>query len=382
MFAPMMLEAAFGRALGAIAGLVAASLAQFWIPSLELTGSQLLTVAAFVFCSLVLVDTLARGSKPRQQVVVVGRGAGAEGLVREVSADCESPFEIVAMVVEDAGVDVDVPVRTLRQLGSVVTEFRPDVVVLADEETTAAALPDLLDAASAGFRIMPLHHFHEHAFGRVPLTDLSPRWFMSVLHMYQRPYPRFAKRCLDLTIVALVLPFALLMLPIIAILVRLSGPGPILFRQVRLGEFGKPFNMLKFRSMVDGAEGEGGAVWAREHDPRITQVGRVIRRLRLDELPQLWNVIRGDMRVVGPRPERPEFVAQLREEVPYWTRRHLVKPGVTGWAQVRHAYTSDSVGAAEKLTYDLYYLKHCSLGLDLAILARTAAVVVSGFGSR
>jgi lipopolysaccharide/colanic/teichoic acid biosynthesis glycosyltransferase len=151
----------------------------------------------------------------------------------------------------------------------------------------------------------------------------------------------------------------------------------LLFKQVRLGESGKTFEILKFRTMVDGAEEPGTAVWAAEMDPRITRVGHFLRKTRMDELPQLWNVLRGDMSVVGPRPERPEFVDVLEAEVPFWTRRHLVKPGITGWAQVRRGYTSDLEGTAEKLSYDLFYLKHRSVALDLAIVVKTLAIVAS-----
>ena len=149
-----------------------------------------------------------------------------------------------------------------------------------------------------------------------------------------------------------------------------------------MGEGGRIFEIVKFRTMVDGAEAGGEAVWALEDDPRVTNVGRLLRRTRLDEIPQLWNVLRGDMSIVGPRPERPEFLDVLNAEVPYWTRRHFVKPGITGWAQVRHGYADDVDGTAAKLAYDLYYLKHRSLVLDLAILLMTARILVTGSGAR
>ena len=142
------------------------------------------------------------------------------------------------------------------------------------------------------------------------------------------------------------------------------------------------FEILKFRTMTDGAEQPGTAVWATENDPRVTRLGRVLRRTRVDELPQLWNVLRGEMSIVGPRPERPEFLELLQETVPFWTRRNLVKPGITGWAQVRRGYASDLTGTADKLAYDLYYLKYRSVLFDLAIVSRTVGIVLSGFGSR
>jgi lipopolysaccharide/colanic/teichoic acid biosynthesis glycosyltransferase len=162
---------------------------------------------------------------------------------------------------------------------------------------------------------------------------------------------------------------------------RIAGGGPAFFRQVRLGEGGELFEILKFRTMVDSAESTGEAVWASEHDPRITPIGQILRRTRLDELPQLWNVLRGEMSIVGPRPERPEFVDLLSTTVPFWTRRHLVKPGITGWAQIRRGYTADVDGTADKLGYDLYYLKYRSLLFDLAIATRTIGIVFTGSGS-
>jgi exopolysaccharide biosynthesis polyprenyl glycosylphosphotransferase len=197
--------------------------------------------------------------------------------------------------------------------------------------------------------------------------------------LYRRPYSQFAKRTFDVT-VSLVLGLLVCpVLPVLALLVRRSGP--VIFRQVRLGEGGRPFTIYKFRTMRVDAEANG-AVWASEHDPRITPVGRFLRKMRLDELPQLWNVLRGEMSIVGPRPERPEFVAQLEAEVPFWGRRHLVKPGVTGWAQVRRGYTADAAGTGDKLSYDLWYLRHRSLVVDLAICVKTFSTLVTASGAR
>jgi exopolysaccharide biosynthesis polyprenyl glycosylphosphotransferase len=205
---------------------------------------------------------------------------------------------------------------------------------------------------------------------------------MGVLHLYQRPYSRIVKRTFDILAAGTALLLAAPLLLAVALIVRATSSGPILFRQLRLGEGGKLFQICKFRTMVENAEKDGVAVWAREDDPRVTTIGRALRRTRLDELPQLWNVLRGDMSVVGPRPERPEFIELLQETVPFWTRRHLVKPGITGWAQVRRGYTADAMGTAEKLSYDLYYLKYRSLVFDLAIATQTFRIVLSGFGSR
>ena len=214
----------------------------------------------------------------------------------------------------------------------------------------------------------------------MPVRLVTPTWFMSVLHLYRQPYTRAAKRVFDVVTASFGLLLVAPLLPLIALGVSRT-PGPIIFRQLRLGESGLPFTILKFRTMRHDAE-SNGAVWAAEDDQRATRFGAFLRKTRLDELPQLWNVLRGDMSIVGPRPERPEFVEQLQEAVPFWSRRLLVKPGVTGWAQLHRGYTADALGTADKLAYDLWYLRHRSLVLDLVICVKTFAVLVTGSGAR
>jgi lipopolysaccharide/colanic/teichoic acid biosynthesis glycosyltransferase len=211
----------------------------------------------------------------------------------------------------------------------------------------------------------------------VPIEDLPHEWFMSVLHLYRRPYSRLAKRSIDIIGALVLLLLTLPLFPLLALLVRLT-PGPVFFPQVRLGEHGKLFTIYKFRTMRADAERPGQAVWAGAQDPRVTSAGALMRRLRLDELPQLWNVLCGEMSLVGPRPERPEFVEELSRSVPNWTRRHLVKPGLTGWAQVRQGYAASAEATSVKLSYDLWYLRHRSLTVDLAILLRTTSAVLRG----
>jgi exopolysaccharide biosynthesis polyprenyl glycosylphosphotransferase len=220
-----------------------------------------------------------------------------------------------------------------------------------------------------GFRVVGLPEFYEHAFGRVPVRRMTDAWFMSVLHLYQRSYTRTSKRAFDIIVAALGLLLVAPLFPLIALLVKRSQ-GPVFYGQTRLGEQGRPFRILKFRTMRMNAE-EEGAVWAQQSDPRTTQIGRLLRKTRLDEIPQLLNVLRGDMSIVGPRPERPEFLGLLEETVPFWSRRHLLRPGITGWAQLRAGYTADALATEEKLSYDLWYLRHQSLVVDLLICART-----------
>ena len=263
-------------------------------------------------------------------------------------------------------------------LSEIIHEQRPGIIVVAVERNRPAIFEPLLEGADAGFRVVEAAQFSEHAFGRVPVRDIQRAWFMSVLHLYQRPYSRrLAKRLFDIVIATAGLLLTLPLLPLLILFVRLS-PGPAILRQVRIGEFGQPFTMFKFRTMRQNAEQSGQALWAQERDPRVTRVGRIMRSVRLDEIPQLWNVIRGDMSIVGPRPERPEFMQFLEQRVPFWSHRQLVKPGITGWAQIRRGYTADAEGSIDKLSYDLWYLRHRSIVVDVAICLRTLGVLATG----
>jgi exopolysaccharide biosynthesis polyprenyl glycosylphosphotransferase len=371
-------------AMGTLVGAGGVSAAAFWLSWIEMRPEQLALMASLVFAVVLLSDRVTAVLTPKRRLLVVGSSERVTELVDELAAREDLPFECVGIVDafgtdNEARLDGD-SADSPSALTDTVRLERPDLVVLADEPR-ADQVNGLLDAGSLRLRVVGLPVFYEHAFGRVPVHGLSPIWFMSVLHLYQRPYSRITKRLLDVAIATIALAVLGPVMLLVAAFVYLGDRGPVLYRQTRLGEGGKPFAILKFRTMVVGAEAQGRALWAERGDPRVTPVGRVLRKARLDEVPQFWNVLRGDMSVVGPRPERPEFVELLAEHVPFWTRRHLVKPGITGWAQVRHRYTSDVTGTTEKLGYDLYYLKHRSLFLDLAIVAKTAKTIFSGSGA-
>lgn len=370
--------------LGALTGLVGAVVLSRWVPEFRLSTLALLELTAAVAVASAAWERLVAGSlAARRRVLVVGAEDGHR-VVAELARVSGLPFEVLGIVDDEPEFSwaPDGPLHgDVSDLARIVERQRPQLVVLADERCRQDALEQLIEVGHLGFSVVALAEFCEYAFGRLPV-DLVPRqWFAHILDLYRRPYSQLAKRTFDVLVASLGLVLVAPLLPFVALLVRRT-PGPIIYRQTRLGEGGRPFTILKFRTMRQDAEVEGHAVWAAERDPRVTRAGAFLRRTRLDELPQLWNVLSGDMSIVGPRPERPEFVEELQARVPYWRRRHLVKPGITGWAQVRRGYTADAAGTGEKLSYDLWYLRHRSLVVDVAICARTFATLLSGSGAR
>jgi lipopolysaccharide/colanic/teichoic acid biosynthesis glycosyltransferase len=263
-------------------------------------------------------------------------------------------------------------------LAPIVSAQRPDLIVLADEEACSSAVERLLDITDRRFRVIGLTSFYEYAFGSVPVRELTPLWFMSLLHVRQRATRRPSKRLFDVVVAAVGLVATLLLLPFFVLAIKRT-PGPVIYRQTRVGERGRRFTMYKLRTMAATAEEDCGAVFAQDSDPRCTAVGRFLRRTHLDELPQLWNVLKGDMSIVGPRPERPEHIAMLEQGVPFWSRRLLLKPGMTGWAQVQSGYASDCAGAAEKLSHDFWYIRHGNLAIDVAVCLQTVRLALEIF---
>jgi exopolysaccharide biosynthesis polyprenyl glycosylphosphotransferase len=374
-----------GRAgIGSVFGFVAVSALGIWAPWAQIHPLTLLEMTGSVFLFLAAWEKVVSASPAvRRRVLIVGAADGGAEIIEELAVTGETMYDVVGIVDDERETDIGhVPrLGNLADVPWILELHRPDLVVLAVAKNRPEAFSALLSGSGAGFELLGLAEFHEQAFGRVPVRHVTAAWFMSVLHYYRRPYTQCAKRTFDVIGSTFALLFSAPLFLAIMLLVRRT-PGPVIYRQTRLGENGRHFTMLKFRTMRDDAEADGEAIWADENDGRTTSVGRFLRRSRLDELPQLWNVLKGEMSIVGPRPERPEFVDVLRQTVPFWTRRHLVKPGITGWAQVRRGYTSDTVGTAEKLSYDLWYLRHRSLVTDLAICAKTFATLLSGAGAR
>ena len=277
-----------------------------------------------------------------------------------------------------------IPMGSDESLVSIAKKYRVDEIVVAIRDRRAGGLPlnDLLECKLSGVKITELPNFFEREYRQVMLDSINPSWMVFGQGFNQGLVRNFVKRAFDLAASLVLLILALPVMLIAAICIILEDGMPVFYRQERVGLNGRTFNILKFRSMKKDAEKDGTPRWAAAQDDRITRVGHIIRKLRIDELPQIINVLRGEMSFVGPRPERPYFVEKLTTQIPYFDMRHSVKPGITGWAQVRYAYGASIDDTVEKLQYDLYYVKNHGLFLDLMTLIATIEVVLWGKGAR
>ena len=370
--APVALGPRVPAAVGTLTGLVGVMAVNPLIGDLQLPLATLLGMALGVFLSAATWDTVLE-HVTRRRVLVIGDSAVDE-IVAAAHRRSHECFEVIGAAACPAAPIEPPSDAALSGLAAVVEAQQPDYIVLADEQVCSDAVERLLDMTDRRFRVAGLTSFFEHVFGCVPLSHMTPMWFLSLLHVRQRMRCRPVKRLLDVTVAATGLICAAPVMLLLAALVKRT-PGPALYRQTRVGEAGRLFTIYKLRSMGVTAERPGEPVYAQADDPRVTGLGRFMRRTHLDELPQLWNVLRGDMSLVGPRPERPEFVAMLEREVPYWSRRLLVRPGMTGWAQVRCGYATDCASSAEKLSYDFWYMRHSNLAVDLAVCVRTLVLM-------
>ena len=367
--APYALGPWVPAAMGATTGLVCVAALNPHLADMRFSLGALLAM----YCGVLVSSgtwgwVLERTTKRR--VLVVGTSA-MEQIMDAVRRERGAPFEVVSAAADGQAPDSQgLSLSDAEDLAVVVETQRPDVIVLTDDQSCSLALERLLDMTDRRFRVAGLTSFYEHAFGCVPLEQITSMWFMGLLHVRQRPSRRPAKRVFDVVVAAIGLMAMVPLLPVILLLVKRT-PGPLIYRQTRVSEGGRHFTMYKFRTMPVTAERPGEPVFAQASDPRASGAGRFLRRTHLDELPQLWNVLAGDMSIVGPRPERPEFVTMLETDVPFWSRRLLLKPGMTGWAQVRYGYATDCASSAEKLSYDFWYMRHGSLAVDIAVCFRT-----------
>jgi exopolysaccharide biosynthesis polyprenyl glycosylphosphotransferase len=265
----------------------------------------------------------------------------------------------------------------IHEIEKVVERFNINHIVVASKDRDDAfPAEELLIGKLRGVKVESGITFYERLSGRVYVRDLRPSYLIFSEGFRSGPIARVTKRAIDICVSAIGLALISPLLLLVAAAIRLDSKGPVFYRQERVGEGGRPFHVAKLRSMRHGAESESGPVWARERDDRVTRVGKVLRQARLDELPQLWNVLKGDMTLVGPRPERPGFVESLSQRYPYFSLRSSLRPGVTGWAQIHKGYVNDVEGFEEKLSLDIYYMKYRSTTMDLLILWKTAKTVL------
>ena len=345
----------------------------------------MLLAIALLMANRLVVGGFLGASAFRRRVLVLGAGERA-ARIGKLAERPESGFAVVGTIAMNAGqnlVERAIPRTAIDDLSRFVRDLRASEVVLAlEERRNALPLKDLLRIKTAGVHVNDFSSFIERETGRVDLDTLNPSWLIfSDGFSSGRMLSSAVKRLFDVLASGVLLLLTFPLIALFALLVKLDSRGPAFFRQRRIGLYGEPFEILKLRSMRSDAE-RGGAKWAEKDDPRITRIGKFIRMVRIDELPQAWSVLTGRMSFVGPRPEVPAFVEDLEDKLPFYAERHMVKPGITGWAQVNYPYGASVEDARAKLEYDLYYAKNYTPFLDLLILLQTLRVILWPEGAR
>jgi sugar transferase (PEP-CTERM system associated) len=344
-----------------------------------LVGLVILTCT--LFCWRGAYGWLVKQPFLRERVYVLGTGERAQRLVNGLRVRATMGIEVVGWTGDVAGelTRESVASHLLALTGG---EGVHRVIVAMPDRRGTLPVEELLDLRLEGVKVEEATSWLEKISGRIEVEQLYPSWLIFAEGFRFSSFFRLMRRLLNFSLALIALVVSLPLLPFIVLAVKLGSPGPVLYRQQRVGRRGKVFYCYKFRTMRQDAEADTGATWASDDDPRITQVGKFLRTSRLDEIPQLWCVLKGDMHFVGPRPERPEFVEWLSREIPYYGVRHVVRPGITGWAQVQYKYGNTLDDAREKLQYDLFYIKNASIGLDMLIMFQTIKIVLLGRGAQ
>lgn len=349
--------------------------------------AALLALAGLLALRRLLGATALGAGLLNRRVLVLGTGADALAVDQALTGQ-RAGYTVVGFYPILNNHNIAVPqhrvLQPVQSLQELIQYLAVDEVIVAVREQRGGVVPMgcLLNCRLEGVKVTDLSGFYERVRGEVPVESLKASWLIYGEGFRQGRIRNLIKRVFDVIIAGTLLLLALPIMLFTALAIFFESGGPVIYTQQRVGRGGRPFTVYKFRSMVANAESDGQARWAQTNDPRITVFGRFIRRARIDELPQLWNVLKGEMSFVGPRPERPEFVGELEQAIPYYGARHSVKPGLTGWAQVRFTYGSSIEDATRKLQFDLYYVKNHSLFLDLLVLIETVRVVLSGDGAR
>lgn len=354
----------------------------------EVSIASYVYALAFAFLTPALIywrkayEWIVNLSMFRERVYVLGNGEQARSIVEAISTRRDIGMEVVGWTETEIPKEQrkEIWARALKELAQEKLPVHR-VIVAVEDGRNELPIEDLLTIRFRGVTVERVNDLRERLSGKIQLDGLHPSNLLYSEGFRIRRSQQFARHLVSTVAAAIGLILFLPFFPIVVLLVRFTSKGPIFFRQTRVGVSGRAFHVYKFRSMFTDAEA-GGAKWAVKNDPRVTRFGMFMRKTRIDEIPQLWNVLRGDMGFVGPRPERPEFVPYLAENLPFYDLRHLIRPGLTGWAQVRYGYGATLAEAREKLEYDLYYVKHMSLGLDLLIMFETVKTIIRRRGAQ
>lgn len=315
------------------------------------------------------------------RVAVIGSQTSAVALDQELTINRISAYRQVGWIASGTSHGPEFPLPQalggMEDLAALVEQHQIDLLLIGSDVPRLALFDELVRLTDiVELRVCELSAFYEDAFGHIPVAEINSAWFQYVMHPKFRPTRNRVKRIFDIGISACLAIATLPLMLVAALLIKRDG-GRVLYRQNRIGERGRPFTMYKLRTMREPGPDEDAQTWCSVEDPRVTRVGRVLRRMHIDELPQLYNVLRGEMSVVGPRPEQPDIVSRLEAGIAFYSRRHLIKPGLAGWAQLKCGYARSERGSAWKLCHDLYYLKHQSLRFDMVILIRTFLTLAS-----
>lgn len=385
--------------LSSVSSFALMTIAYYLAPEFMIGRGVLLIAIIFVvvsqFCWHSLYMTGMHNSRFSKRVLVLGTGTLAAS-IGEMAASNVRNYTLAGYAVCSIDEptahkpDTDSPqvphekiIGTCRNLLATAQQSVVDAIVVAlSEQRGIFPIREVLDCKLNGMYVLDAPTFYEIVNGKLMLESIHPSWFIYSSGFHRSGIFNVCKRFVDILLSILGLMLTLPFIPLIAVAIKLDSPGPVLFSQVRVGCKEKLFMLYKFRTMRSDAEEKTGAVWAEKNDTRVTRLGKFLRSSRIDEIPQLWNVLRGDMSFIGPRPERPEFVDKLKQVIPYYSKRHFIKPGLSGWAQVKYSYGSSVEDAIEKLRYDLYYIKNICPFLDTLIFLETIKVVLFGRGAR
>ncbi len=332
-----------------------------------------------------LFNFIAGSLKPKTNLAIIGYNPQAIELAKEIIKNPQLGYKLKIIIKNHEPIDrTELPevkiIEGIQNLKDLLIQEKIAIAVVVPEIYNSPELiQNLFECIKYKIDFINLSEFYESVTQKVPLTAINQVWFLENISQRKRNYYELSKRIFDLFFSLFLFFVSLPLWLIIAIIIKLESPGPIFYKQTRIGQKGRPFILVKFRSMIKDAEKEGPKM-AQENDPRVTKFGRFLRKTRLDELPQIWNIVKGEMSFIGPRAERPEFHQELKSRIPFYQERYLIKPGLSGWAQIKYGYTSSLEDNFEKVQYDLYYIKNRSLLLDLSIILKTINIILRGGG--